>query len=187
METLPKDILISIALNLDLPQIIQFCKTDKYHNNVICESRNFWNRKLLQDFGIVSKTPKEEYKTLFLDQNNEKLYDKFGITSDAPVKAYNILQEKYDQAYTIFEEYALDKEEFEQELISLIEDMSGDIENMDVYNYQLVNLIKYFIPNFQFEEKYWIAFNLLNSIKEINILLQEYSNDEEYLYMSYDE
>lgn len=55
METLPKDIIISTVMDLDLHEILALCKSRKQMNALICSSNEFWQRKLFKDFKIVSK------------------------------------------------------------------------------------------------------------------------------------
>ena len=49
LEQLPKDVLIEIALNLDAPNLINFCKIQKRENQAICQNEHFWRQKLLKD------------------------------------------------------------------------------------------------------------------------------------------
>lgn len=51
-DKLPKDILVSIAIELDFPQIVNFCKTSKRFNESICKNENFWISKLNKDYEI---------------------------------------------------------------------------------------------------------------------------------------
>ena len=50
MDKFPKEMLIEIALYLDMEGIIKFCKTNKRVNSVVCENENFWRQKLLKDY-----------------------------------------------------------------------------------------------------------------------------------------
>ena len=50
LEQLPKDVLIEIALNLDAPNLINFCKIQKRQNQAICQNEHFWRQKLLKDY-----------------------------------------------------------------------------------------------------------------------------------------
>ena len=58
------DELFLLALQLDLPSIINFCKTSKKVNEKICRNENFWKQKVNQDFpGFINRqnTFKEQY------------------------------------------------------------------------------------------------------------------------------
>ena len=66
MESLPKDVAIEMALNLSPPDLINFCSASKAQNR-ICNSNDFWRRKLDKDYpgdfapGTVLKNAKELY------------------------------------------------------------------------------------------------------------------------------
>jgi hypothetical protein len=53
MENLDKDALFSIALQMDLPELINFCKANKYINEKICNNNYIWFNKLKKDFDFV--------------------------------------------------------------------------------------------------------------------------------------
>ena len=68
METLPSDILFSLAIHLDLPDLLQFCSSSNRINNILCKREPIWRYKLKQDFSndmtnfaSLSKIPKELY------------------------------------------------------------------------------------------------------------------------------
>ncbi len=70
MEYLPTDSLFSIALELDLPELLKWCSTSTSINNRICNRNNIWNWKLKQQFPKYDKslkrnTPKETYSFLY--------------------------------------------------------------------------------------------------------------------------
>ena len=84
MEKLPKDLIMQIALEYDLPEILAFCRTNKLYNQIICENNTFWNNKLIRDFGLT-----------FLNDPNlqsfksERLKQKY-IKESLPAKIYYI-------------------------------------------------------------------------------------------------
>lgn len=49
MELNP-DVLRMLAMELDLPSIIKFCKTNKTVNKSVCQNNMFWRNKLYRDF-----------------------------------------------------------------------------------------------------------------------------------------
>lgn len=63
METLPKDILIELALELPIKDLIALCQTSQKYN-YICESNAFWRKKLLKDYNIIENNPKQIYKQI---------------------------------------------------------------------------------------------------------------------------
>ena len=66
MESLPKDVAIEMALNLSPPDLINFCSASKAQNR-ICNSNDFWRRKLDKDYpgdfapGTILTNAKELY------------------------------------------------------------------------------------------------------------------------------
>ena len=50
MEKLEKDQLFLLALELDLPELISFCQTNKRINNLICKRNDIWLYKLNKEF-----------------------------------------------------------------------------------------------------------------------------------------
>lgn len=50
METLPPDVLRKIALEMSPPDLIKFCSTEKRMNVNICDSKDFWLKKLEIDY-----------------------------------------------------------------------------------------------------------------------------------------
>jgi hypothetical protein len=107
MNILPKDILIEIALNLDLPEVIIWCRINKKFNQGICASPDFWNRKLYKDYGITSSTPKYDYM-------NKKLYTYYNIRSNTPDEA---LTEINNELYTFYLKYGIkDRKNFEKDI-----------------------------------------------------------------------
>ena len=69
METLPKDILFEIALELSGKDLIQLCKTSKKYK-YICDSNIFWRKKIYKDYNLnVSNNPKYIYRKI--KENNE--------------------------------------------------------------------------------------------------------------------
>ena len=70
MNHLPKDIIIKLALELDLPSILNYCRSSKKFNNMVCNNYTFWMNKHLKDFNWNYTGPKtlgaikDSYKTL---------------------------------------------------------------------------------------------------------------------------
>jgi hypothetical protein len=53
LQKLNKDELYLLALELDLPDLIRFCKTSKKINEKVCRSNEIWIHKLKEDFKIT--------------------------------------------------------------------------------------------------------------------------------------
>ena len=102
METLPKDVAIEMALNLSPADLIRFCSASKAQNR-ICNSNDFWRRKLKKDYPEVLKTeggiienPKELYiqKFTYISKSLEKLQEKI-IAKSFPYKFSKYLTDQY--------------------------------------------------------------------------------------------
>lgn len=65
-----KDVVMMLALELDLPDLLNLCLTDKTFNKQVCENEDFWMQKIQLDFPHVenpkriAKTYKEAYEIL---------------------------------------------------------------------------------------------------------------------------
>ena len=64
MENLPRDVLISTVMDLDLYEILALCETSTRMNELLCGSDEFWKRKLFKDFKLTSKNPKQIYSRI---------------------------------------------------------------------------------------------------------------------------
>jgi len=80
MEKLPKDILIEIALDLNLQDVFGYCLSSKYINERVCENKFFWINKLYKDFNIYHRESKLSAKKYYLEINN--LLKKYNFNFD---------------------------------------------------------------------------------------------------------
>ena len=74
-----KDLLVKLALDLDLPSILSLCQTNKRANQVICQSDTFWRNKLIQDFGINEPNPKQVYSNII---QNKRFCPRYNFDAD---------------------------------------------------------------------------------------------------------
>jgi len=78
MEYLDKQRLILIALELDLPSILNLCSTNKRIDSLICKNGDFWKSKLIKDFNFIfygisnNKRDPQRYYYILYDKNIEK-------------------------------------------------------------------------------------------------------------------
>ena len=61
MELLTSDALFALAIQLELPELLKFCRSSKKINNAVCKKDNIWYYKLTKEF--------PNWKTLILDPN----------------------------------------------------------------------------------------------------------------------
>ena len=50
MESLPKDLIMTIALEYNLPDILSTCLTSKRMRDIICDNETFWMNKVKRDY-----------------------------------------------------------------------------------------------------------------------------------------
>lgn len=81
MEKLDKVALFNLAINMDIPNLLRWCRSNKVVNDMICEKDPIWNYNLnkyfptdIEDFLYLNLNPKELFKLLYsLDQLQKKL------------------------------------------------------------------------------------------------------------------
>ena len=70
MNSLRKDELFRIAIELDLPDLLSLCAASKIINGKICERNDIWLYKINKEFPeyqlISQRSPKEQYENLYL-------------------------------------------------------------------------------------------------------------------------
>jgi ankyrin repeat protein len=75
LSRLDPNVLILMALELDFPELLNLCHSNKTLNTKLCLNKNLWIKKLSHDFGFYydGKTAKESpdiyYKLLYKNQN----------------------------------------------------------------------------------------------------------------------
>jgi hypothetical protein len=86
MDNLPNDIIVKIAIDLNIYDAMDLCSTSKKYKRLICDNENFWYQRLEKDFNwwnnnnnhpnLYDLTSKEIYIYLltetkyFIDENN---------------------------------------------------------------------------------------------------------------------
>ena len=114
MEKLPKDLKRKLALELNPPDLIAFCASNRDLNRDICESKEFWRLKLEVDYpevlpyfrkyGKILVDPKKTYIRKFRDIS--KIIDEF-------VQKFpeNVRRRMYNDIYDLYEKYKNNPEE----------------------------------------------------------------------------
>jgi hypothetical protein len=64
MEDLDKQRLLLIALELDIPSVLNFCSSNKRINALICKNSDFWKAKLIKDFAFTFYGISDEKRNL---------------------------------------------------------------------------------------------------------------------------
>ncbi len=55
MESLPKDVLVLLAFDLDYADILKLCSSTKRINRAICDNEYFWRNKLYKTYPFARK------------------------------------------------------------------------------------------------------------------------------------
>ena len=78
---LPNDVMALMALELDMPSILNYCLTNSRFNSVVCEKQSFWRNKYMRHFPGSRPIPtnvknaKKYYETIYTHSRNGNLPD----------------------------------------------------------------------------------------------------------------
>lgn len=93
MDRVPKDVLIDLALELSLPDLLNLCRSSS--TSFICYSDVFWTKKLKKDYGIIGvSNPKEAYKNIPTFKKHCK-----NLINTNVVNGYSFVLEMIDSDY----------------------------------------------------------------------------------------
>ena len=53
---LPRDVIIYMAITMDLPELYNLCQTSRRFNELVCENQTFWMNRLEKDYKISVAT-----------------------------------------------------------------------------------------------------------------------------------
>ena len=68
MDVASKDVLFTIAMNLDLPNLLKWCQSNSRIQRDVCNNPNVWRTKLIRDF------PNEYEKFNYLNKSMKETY-----------------------------------------------------------------------------------------------------------------
>ena len=66
METLSRDELFSIAIELDLPGLLSFCSSSKRINDLVCKRNDIWLYRIRKDFPNYKLRKSENPKKIYI-------------------------------------------------------------------------------------------------------------------------
>ena len=122
-DKLSKDTIMYIALTMDLPEILSYCRLSSRFNNTVCENKYFWSRRLKQDYNI-------DY--LDIGDRYPKIYYQFFATSVNNIGHLSV--RAMEQGHIDIAKYLLsrdDRREIDYNLVSIFAGGTGD---MDIIN-----------------------------------------------------
>jgi len=154
MEKLEKDQLFLLATQMDFPQLLNFCQTNKKINTLVCQRDDIWIYKLIQDF--------PDHQTSEITGSYKKIYETLFIRGLETIKRTFILNYNLGQLYNLKK---LDLEHLEDTQIEEIPKEIGQLHNLQhldlMYNQieeipkeigQLHNLQELLLDNNQIEK-----------------------------------
>ena len=111
MDSLPKELTIEIALNLKPADLVKFCAGNRKISERVCDSKDFWRKKLVQDYPeemkelkrIVINNPKEVYmkRFAFISKSIEDFIPKYLDITFSPAntkRINNVFRKKFYKA-----------------------------------------------------------------------------------------
>ena len=58
-DRLPPDVIVYMAMNMDLPEILTFCMSSRRFNHIVCKNNKFWLQRLINDYDVhVDQIPR---------------------------------------------------------------------------------------------------------------------------------
>ena len=147
MNNLPKDVTVEIALNLKPRDLIKFCSTNRKMSN-ICNSKDFWRRKLVTDYpeemkeigNTILENPKKVYmeRFIYVSKKIEEFIDQMEIILFDDFRQYLNDQYRQEVFNTLYELYE-----------NLSERMTAKLDrhpDEDVYNLSIDVFFDYATP-----------------------------------------
>ena len=118
MENLSKDILILLAMEMDLPSLLNFCESSKKINDKVCKQNIFWKNKLEKERpGLISLLSVKLYDNIY-DFDYKFIYNELYKTQDNlsikwksnPLEIYGVIKGdlEYDFDLTPLQNYTDD-------------------------------------------------------------------------------
>jgi hypothetical protein len=89
MEKLPKDLIVYLAMELELPEILLFSMASKKTNERVCKNNDFWRNKiekerpgLLQILNSRSNKLQNKFREIYFEVYKSKFSNEFTIIDD---------------------------------------------------------------------------------------------------------
>ena len=67
METLGRDVLVLLAIELDYSDILKFCNSSNRINNLVCKNNDFWRNKLYRDYPEYRYYKQGNFRQIYKD------------------------------------------------------------------------------------------------------------------------
>ena len=106
---------VEIALNLKPADLVKFCSVNRKTNSRICDSKDFWRRKLIKDYpdemkeigDIILTNPKKVYmeRFVYISRKIEEFVDQMEIILFEDFRQYINEEYRQDLFNTLYELY----------------------------------------------------------------------------------
>lgn len=67
METLPIDLINYLAMDMDITDVLNFCKSSKKFNQYICRNKQYWINRLKRDYNVTYNPDYGDSRVLYFD------------------------------------------------------------------------------------------------------------------------
>lgn len=120
MEKLNRDELFRLAIEMDLPVLINFCNSDKRVNDLVCKRNDIWLYKLNKEFPGYKNLETKNFQKLYQELYDINKYVKSGINKFNVYEIYDLrypklIDEKDENSLTIIAQELLNITEFFKE------------------------------------------------------------------------
>ena len=151
MDKLPKDVLYTLALELDLPNLLRWCESHPSINNKVCNNPNVWTGKLLRDF--------PDYKNFYLNKSFREIYNYlYRLTK---------VKEKLKMKESIYEIFLMDQFKLDNKRLKTLPDLDlPNLQKLNLSSNELKTLPKLNLPNLV---ELYVANNQLQKLPELNL------------------
>lgn len=120
MNKIPTDLLVLIALETDLPDILSLCLVNQDFNQKICKNKNFWIRLIKREYPEVDLSNVNEYRKLYkyLSKRSEEIdeleldFAKDGDIIFENMKGYYVLDSELYELESYMGEFFFTPEDF---------------------------------------------------------------------------
>ena len=172
METASKDILFTVAMNLELPSLLKWCASNSRINKNVCQNEHLWRSKLLQDYPDyqkfeLSRSLRETYVFLYQLSYIKKLLNTNKSLCEIFLRKQIDLSNKRLKKVPAFDLPNL--EELNLSYNQLTEVPVFHMPNLQMLNLENNKLIK--VPEFDYPElqRLYLSYNKLTEIPSFQL------------------
>ena len=178
MNELPKDIIIYLALNMDILDVLSICKASKKFNQNICNNKNYWISKLKKDFDIQWNQIYDDPKKTYFDFDYNKYFiPNMGMIFAKAVenKNLNIMKLAILQGVSLpYYRITHDYNEYLLKILPSVKDHLTEEQKINLIQYAVehggVNMVKYIVQDMKTE----VTSDMIQDAEYMFSLLEEY-------------